>query len=212
MSTMNEDKKIEFKVVNAETGHAIDLCYDCYYGCITVSDLIDYLIDKKFLAQFKSEEYYWACYFDEKRIYWNDELMSVGIKTGSRIVLRKKKMEEISLKIFIGFGGYDVDIDVPITATVGDVISGLIGEGILHADTAGLRNELYYENNNEDISTYIKYDDRSKTIEEYGWQNGQTIIAVSEGVAYGCPTAKDLPGLVPECMLLDFKGFIVGEV
>lgn len=209
MSAENENKKTEFKAVNTETGHAINLCYQ---GNITVSDLIDYLINENFLTQFKSEEYYWACYFNEKRIYWNDKLKSVGIETGSKIVLRKKKMEEISVKIIIGIGGYDVDIDVPITATIGDVISGLIDEGILPADAPGLTNVLYNKNRNDDISTYIKYDDRSKTIEEYGWQNGQAIIAVGYSVAYGCPTAKELAGLVPECMLSEFKGIIITEV
>lgn len=32
------------------------------------------------------------------------------------------------------------------------------------------------------------------------------------GILYGCPSAKDTPGIVPTCMLNTFEGYIVSEV
>ena len=58
----------------------------------------------------------------------------------------------------------------------------------------------------------ILYKDRLLTIEEANWYDGMHLGLTRDYVLYGCPTAKELPGLVPECMLSDFKGFIVGEV
>lgn len=29
---------------------------------------------------------------------------------------------------------------------------------------------------------------------------------------YGCPTSKDMPGIVPDCMLSTFDGFVLSEV
>ena len=92
-------------------------------------------------------------------------------------------MEEINVKIVKGIGGADCDIDVPMDATVGDVIVGLINEGFLDADTPSATTVLYNKDVDGGISSGVKYDDRSKTVKEYGWQKDQTLVAVSEGVA-----------------------------
>ncbi len=92
-------------------------------------------------------------------------------------------MEEINVKIVKGIGGADCDIDVPMDATVGDVIVGLINEGFLDTDTPSATTVLYNKDADGGISSGVKYDDRSKTVKEYGWQKGQTLVAVSEGVA-----------------------------
>ena len=92
-------------------------------------------------------------------------------------------MEEINVKIVKGIGGADCDIDVPMDATVGDVIVGLINEGFLEADTQTATTVLYNKDADGGISSGVKYDDRSKTVKAYGWQKGQTLVAVSEGVA-----------------------------
>lgn len=220
MSTMSEDKKIEFIVVNEDTGEEISLYYQ---GIIKVCDLIKYLADQNFIIL--SEDYYWTCYFDEKHIYWNDQLKTVGIETGlksgeveietgSRIVLRKKETKEINITIVNHFGG-TLDIEVPTGATVGDLIEGLIAEGFLSPE--GYSNGGYYffkrgEEPQDVHSEYILRDERYKPIEEMGWENGDELMVSFLAILYGCPTAKELPGLVPECMLSDFKGFIVGEV
>ena len=78
---------------------------------------------------------------------------------------------------------FDPYIDVPMDATVGDVIVGLINEGFLDADTPSATTVLYNKDADGGISSGVKYDDRSKTVKEYGWQKGQTLVAVSEGVA-----------------------------
>lgn len=33
-----------------------------------------------------------------------------------------------------------------------------------------------------------------------------------DGVLYGCPTSKDMPGIVPNCMLSTFDGFVLSEI
>ena len=86
-------------------------------------------------------------------------------------------MEEINVKV-VRFGyGADCDIEVPIDVTVGDVIEGLIYYGFLAPDNPPEAINVLYGMDGP------KYDDRSKTVKEYGWQKGQTLVAVSEGVA-----------------------------
>ena len=92
-------------------------------------------------------------------------------------------MEEINVKVVKGIGGADCDIDVPLDATVGDVIVGLINEGFLEADTPSAKTVFYNKDEDGGISSNVKYDDRNKTVNEYGWQKGQTLVAVSEGHA-----------------------------
>ena len=92
-------------------------------------------------------------------------------------------MEEINVKVVKGIGGADCDIDVPMDATVGDVIVGLVNEGFLDPDSTSATTVLYNKDADGGISSGVKYDDRSKTVKEYGWQKGQTLVAVSEGVA-----------------------------
>lgn len=92
-------------------------------------------------------------------------------------------MEEINVKVVRGIDGSDCDIEVPTDATVGDVIVGLVNEGFLNADNSSARNVLYNKDANGGISSDGKYYDRSKTVKEYGWQNGQTLIAIYESVA-----------------------------
>lgn len=121
-------------------------------------------------------------------------------------------MDHISVTIFMGIGGGVVEFDVPVDATVGDVIVELINAGLLDADTPSTTTVLYTKDADGGIFSGVKYDDRSKTVKEYGWQSGQTLIAIYECVAYGCPTGKELPGLVPECMLAHFDTFSFDSV
>ena len=53
----------------------------------------------------------------------------------------------------------------------------------------------------------MKYVDYNKKISEYNWHNGQEVFATYE-VLYGCPTSNDVPGLVPECMLISCSTLI----
>lgn len=92
-------------------------------------------------------------------------------------------MEEINVRILKGLDGKDCEIDVPADATVGDVIIGLVNEGFIEADTQSAMTVLYNKDADGGISSGVKYDDRSKTVKEYGWQNGQTLVAVSTAVA-----------------------------
>lgn len=92
-------------------------------------------------------------------------------------------MEEINVKIVCGIGGADCDVDVPVDATVGDVITGLLNDAFLSPEEPGMSWVLYDKNGHQDTPQGTKYDDRSKTVKEYGWQNGQTLVAVAKGIA-----------------------------
>lgn len=86
----------------------------------------------------------------------------------------------INVKIVKGIDGAECDIDVPMDATVEDVIIALINEGFLGGETRLTPWIIYNAYSDGDISTGVKYDDRNKTIMEYGWENGQTLVATTE--------------------------------
>ena len=94
-------------------------------------------------------------------------------------------MEEITVKILRGLDGdgAECDIDVPVDATVGDVITGLVSEGFLQPDSQSGKVVLYNKDADGGISAGVKYEDRSKTVKEYGWKNGQTLVAQYDVVA-----------------------------
>lgn len=94
-------------------------------------------------------------------------------------------VEIINVKIVKGIGGADCDIDVPIDATVGDVIAGLINESFLEVESPTCRYEFYNMDTDGGIYSGLRYDDRRKTIKEYGWKKGQTLVAVSPSID-GC--------------------------
>ena len=108
-------------------------------------------------------------------------------------------MDEVCVKIIWGLSNADCDIDVPVDATIRDVIEGLVNEGFLESDVAPTEIVFYRKD------TGVKYDDRSKTIKEYGWENGDIIVAKYEAL-YGCPSAKEVPGIGPVCMLIYWNG------
>ena len=89
-------------------------------------------------------------------------------------------MEEINVKIVKGIGGADCDIDVPVDATIGDVIVGLIDNGVLEREEEAMMWVLYSKDGHQNTPQGTAFDDRSKTVKEYGWQEGQVFIAVSK--------------------------------
>ena len=101
-------------------------------------------------------------------------------------------MEEINVKVVMGISGAVCDIDVPIDATVGELIEGLVNEGFLYAESPSTTIVLHNKDVDGDISSVVEYNDRSKTVKEYGWQNGQTIV-----VYYNC-LAKPVIYLYPQ--------------
>ena len=93
-------------------------------------------------------------------------------------------MEEINVKIVKGLDGKDCDVDVPMDATVGDVIVGLIDNGFLDPDNPPAAiNVLYNKDGKQGTVAGTKYDDRSKTVKEYGWETGQTLCALADVTA-----------------------------
>ena len=86
---------------------------------------------------------------------------------------KKKQEKEITVRIFKESTGDSLDVDVPMDATIGDVIIGLSEEGFLDRDNWISSTTLY----GLDGSGYT---DRKKTIEDCGWENGMSILAVSE--------------------------------
>ena len=88
-------------------------------------------------------------------------------------------MKQINVKVVNGISGEDCDVKMPIDATVCELIEGLVNTGFLASDY------LYasYVLHDLGVTSGIKYDDYSKTVKEYGWQNGQVFVAISESVA-----------------------------
>ena len=49
--------------------------------------------------------------------------------------------------------------------------------------------------------------DLDMSFAEIGLKNNKNVIYISlRALAYGCPSAEEVPGLVPECMLVKYEG------
>ena len=149
----------------------------------------------------------WKMYSNNSELDYSLTLYENHICKGSEIEVScvaipyATNVETIKAKIVKGFGGADCDIDVPMDATVGDVIASLINEGFLDADTPSATTVLYNKDADGGISSGVKYDDRNKTVKEYGWKNGQSFVAVcSTG---GVPMAEFIPILLPDMRLIE---------
>ncbi len=143
------------------------------------------------------KHFMWKMFSNKSELDYSLTLYENHICADSKIEISCVNAEEINVKIVKGFGGADCDIDVPMDATVGDVIVGLINEGFLDADTASATTVLYNKDADGGISSGVKYDDRSKTVKEYGWHKGQTLIAVCSTCDGGavCMTSVVLPDM-----------------
>lgn len=58
------------------------------------------------------------------------------------------------------------------------------------------------------LSSTGEYMDEKKTLEEYGVRNGSRVRVIQEWIGgradeilYGCPSAREVEGIVPSCML-----------
>lgn len=122
-----------------------------------------------------------------------------------------KPIDEISVKIIIGIGGTDCDIDVPLEATIGDVIEALVDANLLQSFNGYTRCVFYKSESFFDVSFEVKYSDRSKTIKECGWETGDVFVVAYEAL-YGCPFAKEVPGIIPDCMLINWRGYDISEL
>lgn len=95
-----------------------------------------------------------------------------------------KPFDEISVRIIIGIVGPECYIDAPLDITMGDIIAELVNAKIMYSDTDITKTVFYKRNTNNVISFDIKYDDLSKTIKEYGWNNGDVFVAICEVLYY----------------------------
>lgn len=201
-----ESSNITLTVVNDATGQQI---IKTYKKNSSIGDVINSLCVDNFLAS-PPDNFYWECQCNSIIIGVSD-ILDAKLKSGDTLLFCCKEFAscgEIQIAIVRVSDNISCDIDVPLDATIGDVIVGLINEGFLEPDYPSSINTLCSIDCTFNWDSVTgKYCDRSKTIKEYGWQYGQTIKAVRECVAYGCPTAKELPGLVPECMLAHFDTF-----
>lgn len=66
----------------------------------------------------------------------------------------------------------DCDIDIPVEATLGEVISDLVRVGFMDEDITVAPIVFYNKDNG------VVYKERNMTIEECGWEDGQTLVAV----------------------------------
>ena len=176
-----ESSNITLTIINAATEQKIIKTFN---KKATISDIYESLRRESFLIS-PPNHFSWECVYNDCTLSFADVIGRNGIKSGDTLFFccRLYTLQEISVKIIKGVGGADCIIDVPVDATVGDVIVGLTHEGFLEGDTCSATTVLYNMDEEGGISSYVKYDDRSKTVKEYRWWEGQTIIAVSEGVA-----------------------------
>lgn len=167
-------QEINVKIINGVTGADcdIDVPIDA-----DISDIMNVLYKEGFLVRLPTC-FEWVCKYNNSVLGFSDTLAS-SLNSGDVLLFCCEEYapnQEISIRVVRGFGGAECVIYVPMNATVGDVIAGLINEGFLDADTPSAPNVLY----NSDADSGVKYDDCSITVKEYGWQEGQTIIAVCE--------------------------------
>lgn len=177
-----ESSNITLTIINAATEQQI---IKTFKKETAISDVYDLLRRESFLISLP-DHFSWECYYNDCALSFSDIIGTKGVKSGDTLIFRCQEYsscEEISVKIVKGIGGAECDIDVPIDATVGDVIVGLTNEGFLDADTPCATIVLYGKDADGSVSSDEKYDDRSKTIKEYGWQNGLNLVAIFEGVA-----------------------------
>lgn len=200
-----ESSNITLTIINAATEQKIT---KIFRKEATISDVYTSLYRESFIIS-PPNHFDWRCYYNDCPLCLSEIIGTKGIKSGDVLLFccREVAYQEITVRVVKGISGADIVLGVPVDATIGDVICGLIAEGFLDSDTDSTTTVLYNKDADGGISSAVKYDDRSKMVKEYGWQNGYTFIAVSVSVAYGCPTAKELPGLVPECMLARFETF-----
>lgn len=121
-----------------------------------------------------------------------------------------KPTDEISVRIIKGIDGADCDIDVPLEATIRDVIEGLLAANFLESNNGSTGYNFYRRESDGGISFDVKYSDQSKRIKECGWKNGDVFVVAYEAL-YGCPFAKEVPGIVPDCMLINWLGYNISE-
>ncbi len=155
-----ECNNITLTLENAETGQQISKAFKKNSA---ICDIMNVLYKEGFLVRLPTC-FEWVCKYNNSVLGFSDTLAS-SLNSGDVLLFCCEEYapnQEISIRVVRGFGGAECVIYVPMNATVGDVIAGLINEGFLDADSG------------------VKYDDRSITVKEYGWQEGQTIIAVCE--------------------------------
>ena len=165
---------ITLTLENAETGEQISKTFE---KKSTIHDIVIELCKEGFLVQLPTC-FEWVCKYNNCILGFSDTLGS-KLNSGDKLLFCCEEYDpkqEISIHMLIGFNGAECLVCVPMDATVGDVIVGLINEGICDIDTPWSPIVLY----NSDENSRVRYDDRSFTIREYGWQDGQTIIAVCE--------------------------------
>lgn len=165
---------ITLTLENAETGQHISKTFD---KKSTIHDIMNDLYKEGFLVQLP-HCFAWVCKNNNSILGFFDTL-GLKLNSGDKLLFCCEEYDpkrEISIHVVKGFYGAECLVYVPMNATVGDVIVGLINEGFLDMDTPSSPIVLY----NSDENNRVRYDDRSFTIREYGWQDDQTIIAVCE--------------------------------
>lgn len=210
MKVKIESSNITLTIINASTEQKMTKIFKKE---ATISDVYTLLYRDSFLIS-PPNHFDWNCYYNDCPLCLSDIIGTKGVKSGEMLIFycREVAYQEITVRVVKGISGADVVLGVPVDATIRDVIYGLIAEGFLDEDTPSATTVLYNKDADGGIFSGVRYDDRSKTVKEYGWQSGQTLIAIYECVAYGCPTGKELPGLVPECMLAHFDTFSFDSV
>ena len=156
---------------------------------LMLDDVYRLLVDLNIII--KPPEYFiWKMCFDDNELDFAKSLSDNHIHSEVQVDLYcvecSYDVPNINLTIINGIGGAKCDIDVPMDATIGDVIVGLINEGFLDADIRISPTVLYNMDADDGISSGVKYDNRSKTVYDYGLKDGQKLVAVTESAdGYG---------------------------
>lgn len=154
---------IALKLINTETG---DTIIKEFNENIVIEDIYNTLYNEGFLNT-APEQFSWFC---ESVADVEATLKSYSLHSGDELKFECQK--KISCTIIAGGSGATCDIDIPVEATVGDVIAGLIKAGFLDADIS-VAPIVFYDKRNERV-----YKDSNMTIEECGWTDGQILEAL----------------------------------
>ena len=125
MSAENTNEMIMLKLVNAETGNQMIKPFN---ENTIMKDIYCILYEEGFLSP-APEHFSWFC---DRIDDFTVTIKSYSLYSGDILTFQLRKM--ISCIIINGHTGADCDIDVPVEATLGDVIVGLINVGFLDED------------------------------------------------------------------------------
>ena len=127
------------------------------------------------------------------------DLYTLRRKKGFRVI--KKREKRAKVEFIHPLNGSILTAEIPIDLTVNEIINALVSEKFISAPDKMSGYGLAVNNNGEHL-----LEGEQKLSDAILKEGENEVIIISQSVAYGCPTANDRIGLVPECMLTEYAG------